>query len=187
MEIENIFTYSITILSLIALIVSWIVKIRWSKVFKEAKQAEIKVLEQHIKTLNDLTPDRIKKFYVSMKEMFLSNIDELDKTIETMKKRILELEDEVKEVKGESVKSKKMEEALFETSIELGKMVNKLELKEDELRKLKTAFKNIDKKRSLNEWIKEFEEFEKIGKKEKTDDIYTLFVNSFYHQNKDKN
>ena len=71
---------------------------------------------------------------------------------------------------------------MFETSIELGKMVSKLELKEDELEKLKIAFKNINKKRSLNEWIIEFEEFAKIGKEENK----THFLQNFYSFNKFK-
>ena len=132
MTIENIFNYSISILSLIAIIISWIVKLKWSNQFKEAKQAEIETLERGVQTLTDtkdaqietlrqqvknitvtkdalietlrqqvqtykeFTPDRIKKFYVNIKDMFENNIVEHEKTIEKMKKRILSLEDEVK-------------------------------------------------------------------------------------------
>ena len=155
MLVENIFTYSITGLSLIAAILAWIAKIRWSKEFKEAKQAQIDVLEQHIKALKDLTPDRIKKFYVDTTELLNLNIDkleennkELEENKKELKEKIFTLEHKLTQFKFGSLTNVKAEQELKTASFELGKMVNEQKLKEDELKKLKIAFKNINKKGS---------------------------------------
>lgn len=48
MELVGILNYSLTFLSLIIAALAWIAKIRWSKEFKEAKEAQIQALKERI-------------------------------------------------------------------------------------------------------------------------------------------
>ena len=53
MELSEILNYSITILAVLASIVAWIAKLKWSKEFKEAKEAEIKAKVAQIETIKE--------------------------------------------------------------------------------------------------------------------------------------
>jgi light-regulated signal transduction histidine kinase (bacteriophytochrome) len=48
-----ILNYSITILALVVSLLTWMAKLRWSKEFKEAKEAEIKAKTAQLETLNE--------------------------------------------------------------------------------------------------------------------------------------
>jgi len=53
MELDQMFSYLITVLALIASILAWISKIRWSKEFKEAKEAELQAKLAQMETIRE--------------------------------------------------------------------------------------------------------------------------------------
>ena len=82
----------ITIGSLIAAILAWIAKLKWSKEFEKAKdetikakEAQISALEREIKSLQDMTPMKLREYFNSVKEQLEEYNEELRKQLETEK------------------------------------------------------------------------------------------------------
>lgn len=82
----------ITILSLIAAIMAWFVKLRWANEYKEAKEAQINVLERELESYKEMTPMKIREYFISTKEMLEENIKHLEVTIDEKNKEITELD-----------------------------------------------------------------------------------------------
>jgi signal transduction histidine kinase len=91
MDTGQILNYTITLLALIASLLAWIAKIRWSKEFREAKEAEIKAKVAQMDTIREKA---------ALYESIISN-----KLIDYSKKTIAELE----HLLNETEKSKKEE------------------------------------------------------------------------------
>jgi hypothetical protein len=101
----------ITILSIIAAIVAWLAKILWSKEFKEAKEAQILSLEQQVKTLRDLTPDRLRKILEDSAAIYEEGISQKENEIDKLKSEkdsnagdtgeVQKLENEIAELKND--------------------------------------------------------------------------------------
>ena len=86
MGITEILNYSITLSAIIASIVAWLAKIRWSKEFKDAKEAEIKAKTSERDAVN--AKAELYKAVVSEKllEHSKQTIAELEKMIDETKK-----------------------------------------------------------------------------------------------------
>jgi predicted RNase H-like nuclease (RuvC/YqgF family) len=82
----------ITIGSLIAAILAWIAKLKWSKEFEKAKdetikakEAQIAALEREVKSLQDMTPMKLREYFNSVKEQLEEYNEELRKQLEAEK------------------------------------------------------------------------------------------------------
>jgi hypothetical protein len=81
--------YAVTALvSAVAAVVAWGAKLRWSREFSAAKdaqlaakQAELVVLEREIATLRELTPMRVREYFLSMKEQLEEYNDRLEREL----------------------------------------------------------------------------------------------------------
>lgn len=87
-----------TILATIAAILAWIAKIKWSNEFSKAKNAQIESLKCQIENLTDLTPMKIKEYFLSVKSQleeyndFLKNqLSNAKAEIESKETKIIEL------------------------------------------------------------------------------------------------
>jgi hypothetical protein len=118
---NQIISYAITILSLIGGILAWVAKLRWSKEYAvakdetiRAKEAQIAVLQEHIKNLQDLTSPKLREYFESMKTQLEEYNDQLKKNLEnadsTLKKTIEELKTKEAELKELKDKKKAEEE-----------------------------------------------------------------------------
>jgi chromosome segregation ATPase len=85
----------ITIISLLAAILAWIAKLRWSKEYSQAKDeiirakdAQIDLLKQQIENLMELHPVKLKEYYSTIKEQLEKYNDLLKEQLEAAKKEI---------------------------------------------------------------------------------------------------
>lgn len=103
---------TITGLSISASIVAWIAKIKWSKEFRLAKEAEMLALKEQLNILkekNDLikefSSDKIMTLYKSTKEGLEIMNDSIIKEKENLEIKIKELETEIERLKKENENS----------------------------------------------------------------------------------
>jgi len=126
---------SITGLSALAAILAWIAKIRWSNEYRLAKEAQIESLKQQIENLKELTPDKIHRYYINMKEMYSENIDQMDKELGEAKHIISLKQKQIEELEFDKEANKnKIQELIIEKD-DLITQVSDLELSVEELRK----------------------------------------------------
>lgn len=89
----------ITIGSLIVAILAWLAKIRWSKEFEKAKdetikakEAQIIALEREVKSLQNMTPMKLREYFNSVKEQLEEYNTNLKQQLEQANLEIEELE-----------------------------------------------------------------------------------------------
>lgn len=82
----------ITIGSLAAAILAWVAKLKWSKEFEKAKnetikakEAQILVLEQQVKSFQDMTPMKLREYFNSVKQQLEEYNEELKKQLDIEK------------------------------------------------------------------------------------------------------
>ncbi len=122
----------ITILSLIGGILAWIAKLKWSKEYKEAKEAQIEALKQQVQTFKDFTSDKVKEIFLATKEILEIRIKELEA-------ELIKIETEKNNEKLERERIvRNLEEKLAKNSIELNYKL------EQELSKIIKYFKDED-------------------------------------------
>ncbi len=87
----------ITLLSVIAAILAWIAKLRWAKEYIatkdetiKAKEAQIEVLKTQIEGLKELTPPKVREYYINASKM-------LEEYIEKLKNQIREAQTDIEE------------------------------------------------------------------------------------------
>lgn len=80
---------TITLLSVLAAVLAWAAKLMWAKEYKEAKEAQIELLKEQIKSLEELTPMKVREFYISTKQQLEEYIEKLQGDLKT---KTLELE-----------------------------------------------------------------------------------------------
>ncbi len=75
MEIINAL---ITLSAIVAAILAWVAKIRWAKEYAaakdetiKAKEAQMEVLKERIIGLQDLTPPKVREYFLSMREQLV--------------------------------------------------------------------------------------------------------------------
>lgn len=83
--------YSLAVLaSALAAILAWIAKIRWSREFKEAKEAQIEMLREQISTLERLSPPVLLGWVESVERI-------AEKQIATLENQIQEREEDLRQ------------------------------------------------------------------------------------------
>lgn len=117
----------ITLLSLLAAILAWLAKLRWSKEYAaakdetiRAKDAQIDALKQQIENLKDLTPDKLREYFESTRTSLEEYIEKLkmqlseakDKTSQKSQ-QITNLEDKGQTADRMTTISKLLEEELM--------------------------------------------------------------------------
>jgi hypothetical protein len=65
------------ILSLLVLLTVAVAEILWSKRYRDAKKAEIEALRAEIEGLKEMTPNKVREYFISTKDMLGQHIDEL--------------------------------------------------------------------------------------------------------------
>ena len=87
----------ITIGSLLVATLAWIAKIRWSKEFIAAKQEilkakdeQLKILEREIRSLREMTPMKIREYFLSVKQQLEEYNTELQVRLHELEKELEE-------------------------------------------------------------------------------------------------
>lgn len=110
MEIREIFNYSLTFLSLFAAILAWIAKIRWSKQYKEAKEAQIQALKERTGLYESVVSNKLIEYS-------RETINELEKllakTEKSKQKEVIKILDELKEQERINEKNKKLSDSFL--------------------------------------------------------------------------
>jgi hypothetical protein len=82
---HELLAWVLLFLSAISSIVGWVAKLRWSKEYKDAKEAQIKMLEAQVKQLQDLTPKKLYdyvKFSAAILEEYNNQLEEEKKKLQ---------------------------------------------------------------------------------------------------------
>ncbi|MBN1253178.1 MAG: hypothetical protein JXR51_01190 [Bacteroidales bacterium] len=124
----------ITGLSILAAILAWIAKLRWSKEFAmakdeiiKAKEAQIAMLKQQIENLKELNPSKLKEYFDIVKEQLNKYNELLKKQLEEAKNEIKQKEKDLETLRTEEDNNKDKIEILSEEKENLEKNVNQLE------------------------------------------------------------
>lgn len=106
---------TITGLSIIASILAWVAKLRWSSEFREAKKAQIesiqeqiKVLQERNETLKELTSEKIMGHYKSTKEGLESLNNKILEEKNELQIKMDEMETEIERLREENKNSIKL-------------------------------------------------------------------------------
>ena len=68
-------------LSAVSAILAWVAKLKWSKEYRAAKEAQIEQLKSQINQLQNMTPMMIEDYFNSMKRMLGENISYLEEQL----------------------------------------------------------------------------------------------------------
>lgn len=144
MELPMILNYSITVLALLGSVFAWIAKIRWSKEFKDAKDAEIKakiaqmdILSEKVKMYEGIVSQKLYEYSrdtISNLERTLEETEKTNKTkITTLKETISNLKLSIKDIEANNISLSKLNTPLFEIRGPLNSIIgfSELLLKED--------------------------------------------------------
>jgi len=124
----------IVTLSLIAAILAWIAKIKWSKEYKEAKEAQIDSLKQQIENWKALTPDKLREYYIKMKEQLEEFNDFLKSQLKEAEKEIDKKDKEIILLSNNEEKNRNKIEKVIKEKVELEEKVINIENKYSEIR-----------------------------------------------------
>jgi hypothetical protein len=91
METNALYLIAI-ILSLLSSIISWVVKLKWSKEFKEAKDAQINMLKEKVEFYKELTPKKVKELYAETNESLKEVIKNLEEQLNKSNNDIVDLQ-----------------------------------------------------------------------------------------------
>lgn len=99
MDATTIISLATAFLSSIAAILAWVAKIRWSREFSDAKneiikakEAQIATLENEVRFLHELSPMKIREYFLSVRSQLEEIIDDKDTQLEKTKKEMQEKE-----------------------------------------------------------------------------------------------
>ena len=131
----------ITGLSVVAAILAWVAKLRWSKEFADAKEAtiaakdaQIQVLEKQIEDLRDLTPMKLREYVLSIKDQLEEYNDSLQSQVEKLKSEITEKNQQITSLSEEGAQKRSEVEQVKKEKEELNKKVVYLERIRKELK-----------------------------------------------------
>tara|TARA_R100000935_G_C2834569_1_gene167312 strand:+ start:1753 stop:2277 length:525 start_codon:yes stop_codon:yes gene_type:complete len=106
---------TITGLSIIASILAWVAKIKWSSEYREAKKAQIESIQEQIKvlkerneTLKELTSEKIMGHYKSTKEGLESLNNKILEEKNELQIKVDEMETEIERMRKENKNSIKL-------------------------------------------------------------------------------
>jgi hypothetical protein len=131
---------TITILSLVGGILAWVAKIRWSKEYSvakdetiKAKEAQMQAIERELQTYKELTPMKLKEYYLSSKELYEVQINRLEDKLKTAQEEIKDLQ------KGEEKEKIKSEIDALTTQLQFIKHQQEFALKKQIQSKIEEA------------------------------------------------
>lgn len=81
------FLIVITILSLLSSILAWLVKLKWSKEYKEAKEAQISALNEKLNHHKEISSLHLLEYFKEAKIQFEENLIDIRKKLDEEKKR----------------------------------------------------------------------------------------------------
>jgi chromosome segregation ATPase len=124
----------ITVISLIAAILAWIAKLRWSREFAQAKDeiirakdAQIETLKLQVQNLMDLNPVKLKEYYTAVKEQLEKYNDLLKEQLAAAKKEIDIMQMTLNNMKGKEEENQEKISKLSDEKEKLEKNVLDLE------------------------------------------------------------
>lgn len=88
----------VNIITSIANILGWLAKLRWSKEFEKAKNAEISSLKREISYHKEMNSEKVQKHYISTKKLLEDKIDQLENELEKTKSEFQEANRKNKEL-----------------------------------------------------------------------------------------
>lgn len=154
-------SYAISaVASVIAAILAWVAKIRWSQEYAEAKNetlkakdAQIALLEREIQTFQELTPMKLREYFNSVKEQleeyndFLNTqLNEAKKELEKKDMEILNYSKTIENSQSNVTELEVMRKKVIETQTKLEEMVKAVEIKQVQVEKWGTSLSIRDGK-----------------------------------------
>lgn len=131
MDTQTLIQYLITFFSIIAAIIAWTAKLRWSKEYRDAtnrliqakdaeistlksqserleksKDAEIQILQHQIEKLEKLNPKELIEWYEGLKKFSEEYVEQLRRQLEEAKQKIKILESTQKQESDQLLKAK---------------------------------------------------------------------------------
>ena len=89
-----------TLVSAIAAVLAWVAKIRWSNEFAKAKdetikakEAQIEVLDERIQSLKELSPMKLREYYLTVKEQLEEYNNQLQSKLAETEKELSDMKD----------------------------------------------------------------------------------------------
>ena len=80
MDVQMVYALA-ACLSAVSAILAWVAKLKWSKEYRAAKEAQIEQLKSQINQLQNMTPMMIEDYFNSMKRMLGENISYLEEQL----------------------------------------------------------------------------------------------------------
>jgi chromosome segregation ATPase len=124
----------ITVISLLAAILAWVAKLKWSKEYSQAKDeiirakdAQIAMLKQQIDNLMDLNPVKLKEYYSTVKEQLEKYNDLLKEQLAAAKKEIEKMQDALNALRWKEEKDQEKIDKLTQEKDSLEENVQLLE------------------------------------------------------------
>lgn len=81
------FLIAVTILSLLSSILAWVVKLKWSKEFKEAKEAQISALNEKLNHHKEISSLQLLEYFKESKKQFEENLIDMEEKLEAERKK----------------------------------------------------------------------------------------------------
>lgn len=133
----------VTLFSVLAAILAWWAKIKWSNEFSEAKNAAIEAkdalidsLKIEIENLRELTPLKLREYFQSVKEQLEEYNDNLHEKLEEARREVKRRNDEISKLKEKGTRQESdliaLEEErdeILSNSEKLRKQIDQLEVK----------------------------------------------------------
>jgi chromosome segregation ATPase len=146
----------ITIISLLAAVLAWLAKLRWSKEYSQAKDeiirskdAQIETLKLQVQNLMDLNPVKLKEYYSAVKEQLEKYNDLLKEQLAAAKKEIEIMQNSITHMKGKEEENQE----------KISKLSDEKEKLERNVQDLEGSLFGVETK-SLNETITELPEMD---------------------------
>lgn len=105
MAIETIISFAISIISTLAAILAWVVKLRWSDEFirakdeiLKAKEAQISSLENEVRFLREITSPKIHEYFTSVKNELENYLETKDLQLNSAKTELKIKEEQILEL-----------------------------------------------------------------------------------------
>jgi predicted nuclease with TOPRIM domain len=132
----------VALVSLAGAVLAWLAKLRWSREFAAAKDEIIRVKDAHIETLNkeisglrELTPMRIREYFVSVKEQLEEYNDLLQGQLDKAKNEVAAREAEIATLRAEGTQQTSRIQRLQRELEDISKASSQLENQLSVLRK----------------------------------------------------
>jgi chromosome segregation ATPase len=124
----------ITIISLLAAVLAWLAKLRWSKEYSQAKDeiirakdAQIDTLKLQVQNLMELNPVKLKEYYSAVKEQLEKYNDLLKEQLTAAKKEIEMMQNSITHMKDKEEENQEKISKLSDEKEKLERNVQDLE------------------------------------------------------------